>query len=101
MSKINTTSLEVTLEDGTAFTAVADQRDMAAWEAHPDNDGMRQLTVVRFLAWSAARRAGQYKGPWKAFNEQDCVQAIDPEVSESDESDGEGEEGLDPGRRTV
>jgi hypothetical protein len=69
--------IAVALDSGDELVAVADQRDLAAFEAQfPDGTG--QFTQVRFLAWSALLRAKTYTGTWEKFNRHDCVEAADP-----------------------
>ncbi len=87
--------LEVTMDDGTEYTVFADQRDLAAWEASDVQGGSH--TAVRFWAWSAMKRNGQYAGNFQKFNDKDCVQSASiEEKAEADASeDGEGD-GLDP-----
>lgn len=80
--------LAVEMEDGTTFSVVADQRDIARWEVQPfggpfsqfENKGM---TGMRFLAWSAAFRQQLTTLKWEEFNDK-CVEATPPE----DEGEG-------------
>lgn len=76
---------------------IVDQRDFAAAEGagYPDGDE-RRVVRIRYLAWSAARRAGVTKTTWSRFNDSECMHAeVDPGYD--DEDDGEGDS-LDPGR---
>jgi hypothetical protein len=91
MSNLATTKLEVTMEDGTEYTVQADQRDYAGWEATEVQGG--QHTMIRWWAWSAMKRNGQYSYGFEKFNTKDCVQ-VDSRAekkAEAEESDG-----LDP-----
>jgi hypothetical protein len=90
MAKIRT-EWDIELDSGEMLRVVSDQRDYARWEVQPFHDNELLHVKARFLAWSAAFREGRYKGGWEKFNERDCV-----EVGVVD--DGEGEQGLDPGR---
>lgn len=83
--------LDVWLEGQTEPIAVqTDQRDYAAWEIRPEaeNDRAWVFTRGRFCAWHAAKRAGQYAGDWKTFNEKDALQvkerAEEPEEDNPD-----------------
>jgi hypothetical protein len=80
------------MEGGEELTAVADQRDLAAVEA-ADMPG--PVSRLRYVAWSALRRAGS-KLPWEEFNAR-CIAVV--EVGEVGTDDGEDEQGLDPGRK--
>jgi hypothetical protein len=91
MAKIGT-QWAVELENGETLRAASDQRDFAKWEVQPFYNEDRLHLKARFLAWSASTREGLYKGTFEKFNERDCI-----EVSVAGE-DGEGEQGLDPGR---
>lgn len=84
-----TLGIAVELDSGDKIRVIADQRDLAAVEAREDVD--RQFTRIRFIAWHAAKRAGQYTGTWERWNSTDCVEA-------GDEDEAESGEGLDPGR---
>jgi hypothetical protein len=99
MGKVLTSTIEVHLDSGGTLDVQVDQRDYAAWEAHPLNTGESYTIMQRFLAWHAAKRAGQVSSTWEAFNSKECVQAL-LKNAEQDE-DGEDEEGLDPGRKTA
>lgn len=107
MSKATVTTLLVWLDGQEEPREVqADQRDFAAWEASPLNDGERQLhihTIPRHWAWTAMRRTGQVDRSvtWAKFNEELCVQAqFKPEDSAAPDAE-EDEQGLDPGRTEV
>jgi hypothetical protein len=95
--------LLVIMDDGAEHTVTADDRDWSAKELHDfpaqyiDNGqggaarrGLAPITETRFLAWSAATRAGLVKMPWSQFNTTDCV---------SVEQVGEDRESSDPGRK--
>lgn len=76
-----------------------DQRDYAAWEAHPDHGEDRYTLMLRFLAWNGGKRSGQISADWKTFNTKLCIQALLQEAGETEETDDqEGEQRLDPGR---
>ncbi len=107
MGKINRMSLEVHLDGRDQPILVeVDQRDYAAWEAHPLADLAPPVTKIRYLAFSAGRRSGAIgKGvSWDEFNTMMCVQALVPDSDLPDEDadggaeDEEGEQGLNPGR---
>lgn len=76
--QLHSTKIDVLLDDGREVLAEADQRDFAAWEAAPENDGTgRGRTIMaRYLAWSALRRAGEVKASFQRFNALECVQAM-------------------------
>lgn len=110
MSKATVTTLLVWLDGQEEPCEVqADQRDFAAWEASPLNDGARELhihTIPRHWAWTAMRRAGKVDRSvtWAKFNEELCVQAQFKPIEEDGadaEDDAEDEQGLDPGRMAV
>jgi hypothetical protein len=86
------TTYSVEMDDGSDFEVTADQRDWAAMEAK-EFPPAATATRVRFMVWSAARRAGQIKDGWERFNSTTCVSV------EAQEDESEDEEGLDPGRR--
>lgn len=74
------TKYKVTMEDGSTYEVVSDQRDVAKWEVQPfgtpwSEAATRLFTYSRFRAWSAARRAKKYVGTWEEFGEE-CV-AVD------------------------
>lgn len=73
--------IAVEMADGREFTAVVDQRDLAAAEAQFP-DGVGRFTEVRFLAWSALSRELAIAVPWDKFNKADCVEARDPNPDE-------------------
>jgi hypothetical protein len=78
---------------------VVDQRDNARWEVQPFRDDEAVFLRLRFLAWSAMVRQGQYAATFERFNEVDCLFVGAPD---DDDTDGpEGEQGLDPGRPAV
>lgn len=93
--------LDVEMEDGSTFSVVADQRDVARWEVQPfgcpagEMDDSPSVTFLRFLAWSAAFRQQVTALKWDAFDAQ-CVEAMPP-----DDEEGEGSapaDAEDPGR---
>jgi hypothetical protein len=89
--------IEVYLDDEARHVVATDQRDIARWERADEYEEDRRHTRIRFLAWSAMTRQGLTKASWADFNNVLCVQAF----VAADEEDGEGEQGLDPGRRTA
>lgn len=91
------TDLVVEMDDGGVVKVTADQRDYAALEAAPDEIHVGPLTRSRYLAWAALRRTGQYQDDFAKFNGADCVSVDAPD--DGDDQDGEGEHGLDPGRK--
>lgn len=94
MAKPEPTRIEVWLDNREeALVAVADQRDFAAWESAPENDPERHQPAVmtRYVAWHAARRAGQYSGTFDRFSKE-CYAASAAEAAEKPE----GEESQDP-----
>jgi hypothetical protein len=86
--------MQVELDGGRVLQVVADQRDIARWEAHDGPDG--RYTRVRFLAWSAMTRQGLTTASWQQFNETDCVEVVDPPGADTEAPDDD--ERLDPGR---
>jgi hypothetical protein len=90
------TEWSVEMADGTIFKCVSDQRDLARYEVQDGMDGPH--TRARFLAWSSLVRQQDYAGPFKQFNETDCVEVV---VLGSDQQDSEDEKGLDPGQATT
>lgn len=86
----------IALASGQEITAAADQRDYAALEAQ---ELPGAITGLRFLAWSAAHRAGAYAGTFETFNTVDCVEVEDvTDYGPDPDGEGEGEQRLDPGR---
>jgi hypothetical protein len=86
------------MDDGTEHSVVVDQRDFARWEAAPFRDEEASHTKLRYLTWTAMTRQGLTSAKWPEFNERLLVDTGVPDGDE-DEADGEGEQGLDPGRR--
>ena len=91
--------LYVEMEDGTTFSVVADQRDIARWEVQPFGGPFsgfedKGMTGMRFLAWSAAFRQQLTTLKWEEFNDK-CVEAIPPGEEEEGEVPADAE---DPGR---
>lgn len=81
-----------------------DQRDYAAWAAyrHTEGDLDSMIIMVRYLAWNAGKRQGKLSVAWKEFNDRLCIEALDPStLSSEEEEEKEGEQGLDPGRKTA
>ncbi len=80
--------MEIEFEDGTRARVTVDQRDhVAAEEADFFPSSLNQVTRHRYLAWSAAKRAGETDLTWPKFNKQ--------VVSADVVTDG-GDEQLDP-----
>lgn len=84
------TTYKVTMEDGSGWEAVSDQRDIAKWECMPFGTSWSEatsklFTFSRFRAWNASRRAKQYVGTWEEFCET-CVEveAVEEEEDASD-----------------
>lgn len=100
MSGANSAVMEVFMEGlDEPLLVKIDQRDYAAWEAHPDHGEDRYTLMLRFLAWSAGKRSGQIQVDWKTFNTRLCIQAMLQQMPKKEETDGqEGEQRLDPGR---
>lgn len=72
-----------------------DQRDIARWEVQPFRDESRITTRMRFCAWSAMTRTGQYTASFDLFNGE-CISVENiPDPGE----DQEDEQSLDPGSR--
>jgi hypothetical protein len=82
------------MDDGTSHEVTVDQRDFAKWEAQPFADEALIHTRLRFLTFSAMKRAGLTSAQWPEFNERLLV---DTGIQE-DEEEAEDEQGLDPGR---
>ncbi len=72
----NKVPFRVELDDGPTLEVVVDQRDFARAEAQ-DITAAQKVTWVRFLAFCALARTGQYKRDWTRFNEVDCVEAAE------------------------
>lgn len=87
---------DVEFDDGTVERVVADQRDVARWEGHPQWAPDRPFLRSRFMAWSALKRQGNTNVSWERFNERDCAEVRVPEI---DEEDGEGEQSPSPPTR--
>jgi hypothetical protein len=88
------------MADGTEHTVTLDQRDHAAAEAEdlPATSSSR-VTRMRFLGWSAGKRAGLLRMPWQQFNESSCVNVdVHPDWTAPAEEDDESADHLDPGR---
>lgn len=92
-------NVEIHLASGSVVKVTADARDFAKLEMQPFGFATHKLTSSRFLAWSAMSRdaadAGTPRMSFDRFNEVECV-----DVVELDQPEGEGEQGLDPGRKT-
>jgi hypothetical protein len=80
----------VEMDGGEKWTVVADQRDVAKYEAQDFYDPGKRITMTRFIAWTASRRQGLTKLSWPAFDAV-CVEASDPEDEDTE---------LDPTNRT-
>lgn len=72
-----TFEFEIEMDDGETFTVPGDQRDMARYEEQDFCDFARSNLTVRYLAYSAAVRAGKIKLSWPQFKDR-CVEARDP-----------------------
>jgi hypothetical protein len=99
MSEINmsgtSSTFVVTMADGQIHEIHTDQRDWAAMEAKEFPRGAI-VTAVRFIAYNAMRREGLTRRSWEQFNTSDCVD-IDDVTPPVAATDGEDEQGLDPG----
>lgn len=75
------------------ITVKVDQRDLAAWEGCDVNipDRAQLYTATRWMAWHAARRAGQIgrDATWEKFNEDLCLKAsvVNAEPAAAEEDD--------------
>jgi hypothetical protein len=74
-----------------------DQRDLARAEADESGNVERPLTRNRFLAWSAAKRAGVVSCTWEKFNGHECIDAT-VSTSYKEETDADQVDELDPGQ---
>lgn len=95
------TMYRVEMADGRELTVATDQRDWAAMEALEFPTKATTLQA-RHMCWTALRRGGVSNiADWPRFNEHDCisVQLAGADV-DVDESDGEDEQRLNPGRTT-
>lgn len=78
---------KVTMEDGTDYEVVSDQRDIAKWEVQPFGTSWseaptRLFTYSRFRAWNASRRAKKTAETWDDWNEL-CVEVAAVEEAEA------------------
>lgn len=98
--KMFNTKIDCLMEDGEVLSAIADQRDYAAFEASDlyDADGGRPVQKIRWLAWNALRRAKLTTAAWPKFNTELCVQAQVQLDEEEQEEPGGDEDSLDPSR---
>jgi len=83
------------MEDGARYPVVADQRDIAAFEIHPDGCSFREyltrpFTFARFCSWHALVRQRTVDMSWTDFDAA-CV-----EVETKDEDEPADAE--DPGQ---
>jgi hypothetical protein len=92
--------MTVRMEDGTEHDVHADQRDIAKWEVQPFAAEGRMNVQMRYLAWSALSRAGDYRQPWERFNNVDCVEAVDGGGAEDDGEDEQGPRPPERGQKT-
>ncbi len=93
-SKLMTNRLEVVMDDGTEYAVNADQRDFAGWEAAEVDGGNH--TMIRWWAWNAMKRNGQYSHDFNRFNAKDCAQVASVPEKKADAEEGEG---LDPTKK--
>lgn len=91
--------VEVLLADApdTPIIVLADQRDLAAWEACPINDPDRSqpVTATRWVAFHAMQRNHQLPNSsitWDRFNTELCLKASVVNEPAADEGE-EGDEG--------
>ena len=87
---MESTTYKVTMEDGSGWETVSDQRDIARWEREPFgtswSDAVSKLfTYSRYRAWRGSRRAKQYAGTWEEWEEA-CVH-VEAAEEEEDASD--------------
>lgn len=78
---------KVTMDDGTGYEVVTDQRDVAKWECMPFGtpwvEAERKVfTYSRFLAWNASRRQKRTTETWDDWSEQ-CVRVEGVEDEEA------------------
>lgn len=62
--------LAAEMENGTTHEVVADQRDVAAWEAHTNgwDIATHAHMAARFLTWHALNRTKKTAMNWERFN---------------------------------
>ena len=91
--------LDVEMEDGTTYTVVADQRDVARWEIQSFGWPVSQLeekasmSFFRFLGWAASVRQRRTMASWDDWN------AVAVEVLPVEDEESElPADAADPGR---
>jgi hypothetical protein len=90
-------TLEVEPEQGEAFSVVADQRDVARFEAEPFGWPITQIQeragtmFWRYLAWTACRRTGKLRMTWEQWGDK----IVD--VTPAPGGDGAPDDAQDPG----
>jgi hypothetical protein len=95
--------LDVEMDDGTTFSVVADQRDIAKFEMQPFGfpfvvmETKASMSFFRYLAWSAGFRQGLTTLKWAEFDSR-CVEAMPPDVDDEDGEGGVPDDAGDPGR---
>lgn len=82
------------LESGQTIQVVADSRDFAKWEVQDfggpiEHMADRALTMMRFLAWSAARRQQLTVLSWSKWDEA-CITAEPVDDEDEDQGDEQG-----------
>lgn len=80
--------IAVELEGEQPYEVLADQRDIARWEAWEGCVPGRKHTTTRYIAWAASKRQGLTKLGWPAFDAE-LIEA-------SDAFDDAEDEELDP-----
>lgn len=86
--------LHVVLDDDNEYDVVADQRDVAKWEAQEFGTsgafiGDKLVTALRFFAWNALIRQGTLdkKMTWTKF-EDSCVEVVQVPLDDADPKSG-------------
>ena len=94
--------LDVELEDGTTYTIVADQRDVARFEVQPFGwpvsriEENASMAFFRFLGWSASVRQRRTTLAWDAWSDT-CLEVM-PVADEESELPADAE---DPGQTVL
>lgn len=93
----------VTPDDGEPYIVRAGTRDVLAWEKDKPGRSAQQLTDdfhvqdAYWLAHRAARRAGQFDGTRREFEESvELETAIETTVPAGETDDGDAEDDADP-----
>lgn len=78
------------LDDGTAFEATYDARDLRAWESKFNRSslvGPMSLSMLTFLGWSAAKRDGSINGAFDRYEAFDA-RCVDVRGMAADDDNG-------------